>query len=160
MNGPWMYCIIIIIIMYYICSSPWIVFPIHVLIAANNRLIFNITDLSLVECYETVECSNSTSTLMTAADCCLRRISGLAYIKPGSEKCHTCIGNFLPTDSITVTVANLDLYSLWVAPRLIFRRRARASTWSDDRLSERCSLPAGSAWFGIHNTGRNRTIWW
>ena len=46
---------------------------------------------------------------MTAADCCVGSISGLAYIKPGSDKCHTCIGNFLPTDSLSIIVADLTI---------------------------------------------------
>ena len=77
-------------------STLQILCAIHALTAANN-LIFNITDLGLIECYETVECNNSTSRLMTAVDCCLRSMSGLAYTKPGSETCHACIGNLLPT---------------------------------------------------------------
>lgn len=56
----------------------------------------NIADLSLIECYETVECTNSTSRMVTPADCCLRPSSGLAYIKPGSDKCYVCIGNLFP----------------------------------------------------------------
>ena len=86
-----MYCIIIII-----CTLQFAMdcFPHSCTDSISHA------DLSLVECYETVECSNSTSTLMTAADCCLGSISGLAYIKPGSEKCYACIGNFLPTEAL------------------------------------------------------------
>ena len=51
-----------------------------------------ITDLSLVECYESIKCSNSTLGMMTPVECCIIHSSGLAYTKSESEKCYTCIG--------------------------------------------------------------------
>ena len=51
--------------------------------------------VSLVECFEALECTNSTKSLgmMTAPECCIENSSGLAYTKPGFEECHICIGN-------------------------------------------------------------------
>ena len=57
--------------------------------------VSNIIDLSLVKCSETVEYTNSTLGLMTAADCCIGNSYGVAYTKPGSEECRVCIGNNL-----------------------------------------------------------------
>ena len=52
-------------------------------------------DLSLVECFKALECTNSTKSLgmMTAPDCCVSNTSGLAYTKSESAECHICIGN-------------------------------------------------------------------
>lgn len=66
--------------------------------ALNKILVvlnYMITDLSLVECFEALDCTNSTKSLgmMTTPECCIENSSGLAYTKPGLEKCHICIGN-------------------------------------------------------------------
>lgn len=57
-------------------------------------LIIIIIDLGLVECFEALECKNSSKSLgmMTAPECCIKDSSGLAYTKPGFEECHICIG--------------------------------------------------------------------
>jgi hypothetical protein len=63
----------------------------------NSRI-----DLSLVECFEALECTDSTKSLgmMTAPECCIRDSLGLAYTKPGFEECHICIGNPQNDDKI------------------------------------------------------------
>ena len=56
--------------------------------------VSDIIDLSLVECFKTVECTNSTFKLgiMTAIECCIGNSKGLAYTSHGSEECHVCVG--------------------------------------------------------------------
>ena len=60
----------------------------------HELLSSNVIDLSLVDCFGTVECTNSTFKLgtMTAAECCIGDSEGLAYTADGSEECHVCIG--------------------------------------------------------------------
>ena len=57
-------------------------------------IIIIVIDLSLVECFEALECKNSSKSLgmMTAPECCIKNSSGLAYTKPGFKECHICIG--------------------------------------------------------------------
>ena len=64
------------------------------LCTSNYNNIIIVIDLSLVECFEALECKNSTKSLgmMTAPECCIKNSSGLAYMKPGFEECHICIG--------------------------------------------------------------------
>ena len=45
----------------------------------------------MVECSLTLNCS-SNGTLMSARECCVDNLDGLAYTIPGSGGCHTCIG--------------------------------------------------------------------
>ena len=70
----------------------------HLCIIMTKLYVSNIIDLSLVECSETVKCTNSTLGLMTAAECCLGNSDGVAYTKPRSEECHVCIGKSIYTE--------------------------------------------------------------
>ena len=54
---------------------------------------YNNADLDVVECHGAVECTNTTKLgNMTSSECCVRNPEGLAYSKPGSEKCYECTG--------------------------------------------------------------------
>ena len=45
----------------------------------------------MVECTTTFDCSTN-GTLMSARECCVDSLDGLAYTIPGQQECHVCIG--------------------------------------------------------------------
>ena len=47
----------------------------------------------MVLCRTTFDCSTN-GTLMTARECCVDSVDGLAYSVPGQYECHICIGKF------------------------------------------------------------------
>ena len=48
----------------------------------------------MVECTTTLDCSTN-GTLMSAKECCVDSLDGLAYIIPGQQECHVCVGKLL-----------------------------------------------------------------
>ena len=46
----------------------------------------------MVECSTTLNCSSNSSTLISARECCVDSLDGLAYTIPRSGECHVCVG--------------------------------------------------------------------
>ena len=59
-----------------------------------THFVNSLTDLGIVECIATADCSGEVLGNMTTFNCCIEEDEGFAFRIPGSDTCHVCIGMY------------------------------------------------------------------
>ena len=54
-----------------------------------------------MECKTSYDCITN-GTVMSAEECCVHNVNGLAYTIPGEQECHVCIGKYINWDTYII----------------------------------------------------------